>query len=325
MILQELTERLTLQSGLMIVTEQSTAAQGETLVRLQVNSLTFYLVWKESVQPDALVLRLLEALAQEIFQELISKREKIRAQTMGTWEWLLSEANQYQWDSVEFAHQAEQYHLPPLDRGFPVYIHCSPWHPEIPEVAANLYPHAQLRWFHEPDFFLWLPVGNSQVSRQELKAQGEALIQEVYSLFADELGVTTTVFVGEPLGQNAWEGFLEVKQLSAVHQRFFAGEPGLMSWKLGLAALFTSLEVSSAHEYGQRMLGSLSKELLDTLVEFLEHDLSIGDASKALYIHRNTLIYRLDRITELTGYNPRRLKNAVHFYIAIWLRKHMKA
>lgn len=328
--LRELAKRLTQESGLRIFTEPSRAAQKGTPVQVQVaglvpeEGLNLYLAWEGPTEPDSVLLQVLEALARKIYQDLLDPREKNRVLEAGSWEWLMKKGSQQQWDNAEFARQAEHYQLPLLVQGYPVYIHCAPWHPEIPEVLAHLYPLAQVSWCQEPDFFLWLPVGAPDLSGNELKARGEELIEEVYSLFADELGVSTAVFVGEPSQNNLWGGYLQVKELAALHARFFAGEPGLTSWNRGLAVLFSALKTSSAEGYQEKFLGSLSEELLETLARFLDHDLSIGDTAKTLFIHRNTLIYRLDRITELTGYNPRRLKGAVYFYLAVWLKKHLK-
>lgn len=61
---------------------------------------------------------------------------------------------------------------------------------------------------------------------------------------------------------------------------------------------------------------SLEEELLYTGLEFLKRDLNISQTSKELYIHRNTLIHRLNRIKELTGLNLRSFQDAFYFYLA---------
>lgn len=61
-------------------------------------------------------------------------------------------------------------------------------------------------------------------------------------------------------------------------------------------------------------------ELLKTLSVFFAHDLSPGETAAALAIHRNTLRYRLDKITSLTGLDPRRFDDAVQIRAALLLR-----
>lgn len=86
--------------------------------------------------------------------------------------------------------------------------------------------------------------------------------------------------------------------------------------------MLSNLDWQSEEQFINKILGQLNKELAETLDVFLKHDLSLGETAKELFIHRNTLNYRLDRITDLTGYNPRQVDGAVHCYLAIWLKKH---
>jgi DNA-binding PucR family transcriptional regulator len=61
-------------------------------------------------------------------------------------------------------------------------------------------------------------------------------------------------------------------------------------------------------------------EMVNTIEEFINCGLNISDASRKLYIHRNTLIYRLDKINKDTGYDIRDFKQATVFIIAflVW-------
>lgn len=61
-------------------------------------------------------------------------------------------------------------------------------------------------------------------------------------------------------------------------------------------------------------------EMINTIEEFVNCGLNISDASRKLYIHRNTLIYRLDKIDKDTGYDIRDFKQATVFIIAflVW-------
>jgi sugar diacid utilization regulator len=61
-------------------------------------------------------------------------------------------------------------------------------------------------------------------------------------------------------------------------------------------------------------------EMINTIEEFVDCDLNISDAARKLYVHRNTLIYRLDKITKETGFDIRNFKEATVFIIAflVW-------
>lgn len=57
------------------------------------------------------------------------------------------------------------------------------------------------------------------------------------------------------------------------------------------------------------------RDMMNTLNCLFENDLNVSRASRALYMHRNTLIYRLNKINEITGLDPRAFSDAVTFII----------
>lgn len=65
-------------------------------------------------------------------------------------------------------------------------------------------------------------------------------------------------------------------------------------------------------------------ELMSTAEEFLKNSLNISETSRSMYMHRNTLIYRLDKIEKSTGLNLRRFNDAVAFRILTVLDKLVK-
>ncbi|HET7580719.1 MAG TPA: sugar diacid recognition domain-containing protein [Bacillales bacterium] len=73
--------------------------------------------------------------------------------------------------------------------------------------------------------------------------------------------------------------------------------------------------------YRQRVLKTLPGDLLETMNAFFENDLNLSRTAKQLFIHRNTLIYRINRIQEITGYDPRNFRDAVTLQLADWCRE----
>lgn len=67
----------------------------------------------------------------------------------------------------------------------------------------------------------------------------------------------------------------------------------------------------------------LDEDMIKTIEIFFKADLNLSEASKELYVHRNTLIYRLDKIQKYTGYDIRKFNEAALFKIAffIWKQK----
>lgn len=69
---------------------------------------------------------------------------------------------------------------------------------------------------------------------------------------------------------------------------------------------------------------SLDEEMINTIEEFINCNLNISESAKNLYIHRNTLIYRLDKLSKDTGYDIRIFKDATVFTIAFLIWKGME-
>ena len=61
--------------------------------------------------------------------------------------------------------------------------------------------------------------------------------------------------------------------------------------------------------------------MVNTAEEFLENSLNVSETSRKLYMHRNTLMYRLDKIERVTGLNLRKFSDAVTFRLITILNK----
>jgi len=66
------------------------------------------------------------------------------------------------------------------------------------------------------------------------------------------------------------------------------------------------------------------EETLTTISKFFENSLNVSETSRQLYIHRNTLVYRLDKIQKSTGLDLRVFEDAITFKIALMVVKYMK-
>lgn len=66
------------------------------------------------------------------------------------------------------------------------------------------------------------------------------------------------------------------------------------------------------------------EETLSTINKFFENSLNVSETSRQLYIHRNTLVYRLDKLQKSTGLDLRVFEDAITFKIALMVVKYMK-
>ena len=68
----------------------------------------------------------------------------------------------------------------------------------------------------------------------------------------------------------------------------------------------------------------LDDETLSTINKFFDNSLNVSETSRQLYIHRNTLVYRLDKLQKTTGLDLRVFDDAITFKIALMVVKYMK-
>ncbi|MGF1536937.1 MAG: PucR family transcriptional regulator [Elainellaceae cyanobacterium] len=92
--------------------------------------------------------------------------------------------------------------------------------------------------------------------------------------------------------------------------------------RLGIAAFTCIADEQTKVELATHLLSPLDSDcdLLKVLTVFFEEDCCPSSTAKRLSIHRNTLSYRLDKISSLTGLNPRRFDDAVQIRLALLLR-----
>ena len=70
-------------------------------------------------------------------------------------------------------------------------------------------------------------------------------------------------------------------------------------------------------------LETLDQETLMTIQCFFENNLNVSETSRKLFVHRNTLVYRLDKIRKITGLDLRELEHAITFKVALMVKKYM--
>jgi carbohydrate diacid regulator len=100
--------------------------------------------------------------------------------------------------------------------------------------------------------------------------------------------------------------------------------------RMGIAGLVSKLSEADMRQYLHEMFtkeqwDSLDQELIFTIRKFFENDLSVTDTSRQLYINRNSLIYRLNKIEKNTGFDLRRLDDAMAVKMVLMIQNYMNA
>ncbi|MBA4495309.1 PucR family transcriptional regulator [Paenactinomyces guangxiensis] len=111
--------------------------------------------------------------------------------------------------------------------------------------------------------------------------------------------------------KNMWVHMLHSYRLG---RKFHPDRTVYASWNLGLEQLLQSLDADVAETFLSRFPFPemfLNEEMRKTIEMFFQMNLNISETARRLYIHRNTLLYRLDRFKQETGLDLRRFEDAV--------------
>lgn len=97
---------------------------------------------------------------------------------------------------------------------------------------------------------------------------------------------------------------------------------GIVSYsEIEIKALISRMEERARRQFSQRVLQHVPDKLIETIEKFNAHNLNIGKCAESMFIHRNSLNYRLKKIEELTGYDPRDFYDAMTLQLAIWIQR----
>ena len=70
-------------------------------------------------------------------------------------------------------------------------------------------------------------------------------------------------------------------------------------------------------------IDALDQETLLTINKFFENNLNVSETARKLFVHRNTLVYRLEKIKKLTGLDLREFDDAITFKVALMVKKYL--
>lgn len=131
----------------------------------------------------------------------------------------------------------------------------------------------------------------------------------------------------------------EIKEVSRSYKearmaldvgKIFFGQNKVVAYSaLGIGRLIYQLPIPLCKMFIQEIFDGKStddfdEETLTTINKFFENSLNVSETSRQLYIHRNTLVYRLDKLQKSTGLDLRVFEDAITFKIALMVVKYMK-
>lgn len=125
------------------------------------------------------------------------------------------------------------------------------------------------------------------------------------------------------------KSYKEAKMALDVGKIFFDERDIIAYSSLGIGRLIYQLPIPLCKMFIKEIFDGKSpdefdEETLMTINKFFENSLNVSETSRQLYIHRNTLVYRLDKLQKTTGLDLRVFEDAITFKIALMVVKYMK-
>ena len=160
----------------------------------------------------------------------------------------------------------------------------------------------------------------------------EKLARSIADTLQTEFFTRVNIGIGTPvIGVKDLARSFKEAQIAIEVGKVFDTEKNIVSYdNLGIARLIYHLPTTLCETFLKEVfkkgsIESLDHETLFTIQRFFENNLNVSETSRKLLVHRNTLVYRLDKIRKLTGLDLREFDHAIIFKIALMVKKYLSA
>ena len=160
----------------------------------------------------------------------------------------------------------------------------------------------------------------------------EKTAKEIVSTASSEFFTKVIVGIGSPVTEikDLSRSFKEA-QIALEVGKVFDNEKEVINYKnLGIGRIIYQLPTTLCEVFLQEVfktgaLESLDRESLMTINSFFENNLNVSETSRKLFVHRNTLVYRLEKIKKLTGLDLREFEHAIIFKVSLMVKKYLSS
>ena len=162
---------------------------------------------------------------------------------------------------------------------------------------------------------------------EELNKTAEVIVNLFRSDAENDIHVAYGTIVGEI--KEVSRSYKEARMALDVGKIFFEDKDVIAYSTLGIGRLIYQLPIPLCKMFIKEIFDGKSpdefdEETITTIDKFFENSLNVSETSRQLYIHRNTLVYRLDKLQKATGLDLRVFEDAITFKIALMVVKYMK-
>ena len=159
----------------------------------------------------------------------------------------------------------------------------------------------------------------------------EKIAENMYTLLKEDGEEDVLIAYGTVVNdiKEVSKSYKEAKMALDVGKIFFDERDIIAYSELGIGRLIYQLPIPLCKMFIREIFEGKSpddfdEETLTTINKFFENNLNVSETSRQLYIHRNTLVYRLDKLQKSTGLDLRVFEDAITFKIALRVVKYMK-
>ena len=185
------------------------------------------------------------------------------------------------------------------------------------------------------DFVTAVDESNVIVVKELAEQEGSREIDKAARLLAAKLqrdGLKSVhIAYGTIVGEikEVSRSYKEAKLALDVGKIFYSEKKVVAYSALGIGRLIYQLPINLCRIFIEEVFGDnvpsdLDDETLTTIQKFFENNLNVSETSRQLYVHRNTLVYRIEKIQKSTGLDLRNFDDALTFKIALMVVNYMK-
>lgn len=196
------------------------------------------------------------------------------------------------------------------------------------DIVSGLFPDKQ------KDFVFNVNETDTVLVKEIKRGIDEKDIEKLAASIIDTLNgehyIKAVVGIGTPIYniKDLAASFKEAQIALEVGKVFDAEQPIVNYNHLGIARLIYQLpttlcEMFLKEVFNHGSIDSLDEETLFTIQRFFENNLNVSETSRGLFVHRNTLVYRLEKIKKLTGLDLREFDDAIVFKVALMVKKYL--
>ncbi len=199
----------------------------------------------------------------------------------------------------------------------------------VMEALVKLFPDRQ------KDFVI--TISESEIALIKELKNGDArevsrIAEQMDKALDEEVGIPHVIGIGSVVGQlkDIARSFKEA-QIAVDVGHVFNEDKTVMNFEnLGIGRLIYQLpttlcEMFLSEVFKKGSIDSLDEETLFTIQKFFENNLNVSETSRKLFVHRNTLVYRLEKIKKLTGLDLREFDNAIVLKVALMVKQYLRS